>query len=1286
MSFDISRSTFRPRKNFLGVVMQQGRVQLDSDWNEWQSEFSRRIQAGTLDTMGRAVYPASTPNAFRITAGPGSNGGQTLTIGAGRYYVDGLLAENHGPEAQSAWDPALAELSGAPAYSTTTAATDYTQQPFLPGAVLPEGNGPFLAYLDVWQRDVTYLEDPDLIDKAVNIDTTGRLQTVWQVKLLDLSNLGTTPDCSTDIAGFDALEQPPAARLTNGLVPNAGSGPCCLAPNTSFTGQENQLYRVEIHQGGAPASAPAGGFTYPLPANTPTFKWSRDNASVETSVSAVSAVSTSAGTVSQLTVASLGRDTVLGFSVNNWIEITDDVYELYNQPGEFFQIAAPPSAARNITLNGAVSSHFPLTGGQTDPKLHTRIRRWDQSGKVYSTDSLGNTALWIDLNAPGSTGQIPVPPAGTMLVLENGITVSFDLSPEPTSANPTTFRSGDYWLFAARTSDGSVEQITSAPPLGIHHHYTRLSVVTFPSNASDCRIEWPLSSSGSDGCCCTVQLSPSDITGNATFQSIVDKYQNQPTPTVICLAAGTYALPQPLRLTSAHKKITIEACQAGSVVIEALKGNESNFADGLIVIDQSSAITFTGINFLVPVTTYSATTFAGQALTALDSSVSALVQRLSVCIGIRIVSASGITITHCAFGLGYTSDGKGAQFASLFAAGIFLNGQSSGLVIDDNEFIAKSIDRAASAIFTTGVLLASSVSFGIPNNIQVEKPRTAETLAAEAAKLKARATTQAAQAPAKAAAPAPSKATAPAPAKAQAPSEAQLAANAPTLNLGLAGQRPVEEPGLQNIGGQLQNIYTFGNAPQATLASQGGTVLGATLDSSTLNNNTFARLTAAALLLGEPGNLEANGNTSTNCRAGVWIVSPTLTQRLLTDPQNLAMLGATVALGYPLPQGDTSSPVTIQTAPASTFVYAGVNNYTDSEGNVWVPDTSTSSVTVSGGSLVHPAPPPTIGSTADQPLYQSDRQGNTFSYTFNSLPMGFYSLTLKFAEITYLNNAANTGVRIFNVNVNGVLVLSSFDVVADAGGCLLADDQVFPGIAPNAAGQIVVEFSGTTNGTDPNAIVSGASLSPLWTGSPLLGSGNESASVSFFDQLSQLAWQGYANLGFTQAQLRIQNNELHTLSAPGVLILGSDSTGNGNSASLMMTANRIDGEILADVGNGLGGDGSLLGGDAAQKDRAGEVAGPSFINYGLNMYFCLVVIVSVSRVVVSANLVTNGNFTDGFGPSLFLNDALTQKPIISVMSNTLAGRTSIVPARNITDSTLDALLRSWNFVNTIILD
>src|SRR6201987_1527605 len=91
MSFDNSRFPFNPWNDFSGVVMQQGRVQLDADWNEWLAELSRRMQAGTLDVLGRAVYPPTTPYAFKITASSGA-----LTIGPGRMYVDGLLVENHG--------------------------------------------------------------------------------------------------------------------------------------------------------------------------------------------------------------------------------------------------------------------------------------------------------------------------------------------------------------------------------------------------------------------------------------------------------------------------------------------------------------------------------------------------------------------------------------------------------------------------------------------------------------------------------------------------------------------------------------------------------------------------------------------------------------------------------------------------------------------------------------------------------------------------------------------------------------------------------------------------------------------------------------------------------------------------------------------------------------------------------------------------------------------------------------------------------------------------------------
>ena len=126
MAFDLSRTVFDPWKNYSGVVMEQGRVQLDSDWNEWLAELARRVQAETLDLFGHAAYPPTTPAAFQITADVGAQRGLDRT--AGRMYVDGLLAENHGDLANDQWDPALAELLGSTAAAARPAAPAKPEQ------------------------------------------------------------------------------------------------------------------------------------------------------------------------------------------------------------------------------------------------------------------------------------------------------------------------------------------------------------------------------------------------------------------------------------------------------------------------------------------------------------------------------------------------------------------------------------------------------------------------------------------------------------------------------------------------------------------------------------------------------------------------------------------------------------------------------------------------------------------------------------------------------------------------------------------------------------------------------------------------------------------------------------------------------------------------------------------------------------------------------------------------------------------------------------------------------
>jgi hypothetical protein len=529
MTFDNSRFTFNPTNDYFGVVMQQGRVQLDSDWNEWLAELRRRIQAGTLDTLGQAVYPSTTPYAFQITPSAGK-----LMIGPGRMYVDGLLVENHGDPGQAVWDPALAEMSNAPQPPPNPppappgpGSIDYTIQPHPPTFPLPT-SGVYLAYLDVWTRPVTYLEDSNLIDSAVGVDTTGRLETVWQVKL---SQAPSTATCGSVTPGQPAS----SGLLSTTTTPNTPSGPCCINDSTGYTGMENQFYRVEIHQPGTPATVPASlPFTYPLPTGA-TFKFSRDNGSVQTGVAAITPHNNSAGAAaSRLTVLSLGRDQTLGFRPGDWIEIVDDNVEFNGvpngAPGVLYQIDSVDPSGPSIQLTTTV----PPASFPSDPTTtHTRLIRWDQNGKIFQSDGTKLTNLWVDLGAAGSTGDIPVPPPGTMLVLENGVTVSFSQS----AATPG-FLCADFWTFAARTATGKVEELIAEPPRGIHHHYAALAIVNFTTGgANDCRNEWPPASSAECGCCCSVTVGGTQY---PTIQSAIQAVAAMPHGGEVCIPAGIY--------------------------------------------------------------------------------------------------------------------------------------------------------------------------------------------------------------------------------------------------------------------------------------------------------------------------------------------------------------------------------------------------------------------------------------------------------------------------------------------------------------------------------------------------------------------------------------------------------------------------------------------------------------------------------------------------------------------------------------------------------------------------
>lgn len=512
MGADYSRERFDPHRDYSGVLMQQGRVLVDADWNEQVSVVTRRLRAAAADlgsrgpqpgVAGTAVVPRTTPDGFAITVIGG-----VMRIGRGRIYVDGVLAENHGTGAPE-WDALLTETRGADS-------TPYLAQPYLPVPIALPASGAHVVYVDVWERELTSLERPDLVEVAVGVDSTARTQVAWQVRVLPDDATGV--DCSTSddlVPGWPELIAPSAGRLTTGTVPvDADEDPCSLPPSGGYRGLENQTYRVEIHDPGV--------------AGTATFKWSRDNGSVAHPVEEVSAT--------QIRPSSLGKDDVLRFRTGDWVEVLDDRRELARVPGDVRKVEVHDDQG-TMTLATALSADLVMTSAAARDR-HLRVRRWDQHGEVRRVDG----TLVVDLSTSG-TGLLQTQTDGTAIVLEHGLTVEL-------RAPGGEFHQGDYWTFVARTSDTSVELLDEAPPRGTHHHYARLGVLTFPDtpvDEGDCRVLWPPECGGDDCGDCSVCVTPeSHASGLLTIQDAVDLIHD--TGGTVCLAVGDYRLDAPVKL------------------------------------------------------------------------------------------------------------------------------------------------------------------------------------------------------------------------------------------------------------------------------------------------------------------------------------------------------------------------------------------------------------------------------------------------------------------------------------------------------------------------------------------------------------------------------------------------------------------------------------------------------------------------------------------------------------------------------------------------------------------
>ena len=614
MKGDFSRQTFRKGKRYSAVLAQQGRVQLDADVNELQAIQRHHAETTAADTIGLRGAP-KVGGGFQVGLTPDARG---LLLSPGRLYVDGILCEQTPTEYSASvqagdgrdvqlptlildgWRVAagqlleiLADDRAAQPVSVTSIANEGqrivrlnvsvaafgtsraprirrrvtidTQPDFFAPLPTNLANGRHLVYIEVWQRHLTALEDPEIRESALGgPDTTTRTKTVWQAKLLKVPNNAT---CSQLGSGFPP-EPALKGRMTPGTTPlGADEGPCVLPPTAGYHRLENQLYRVEVHRGG--------------PRSQATFKWSRENGSVVAPLESLS------GQVAR--IASNGHDGLASFDDDHWVEVLDDRLELNARRGRLARVRSITPARREIELE---STATPLPSfGAADQPWHPKIRRWDQAETIGTEDGI---------------------PMTTRVDLEGGISVEF---------SDGEYVAGDYWLIPARTGRGDIEWPRSESgaylaqlPQGIVRHYCPLALVDvtagafalLPGGASDCRPLFPALTAiaatdvSFDNTICSLdtartvqqaldllcQRSTGLCTATATpgpgweavFNRIPDGQDGQ-----ICLPVGVYPVTQPVIVRN-KGRLTITGIGPGSRL-------ESAASERVLVFEACQSVT-----------------------------------------------------------------------------------------------------------------------------------------------------------------------------------------------------------------------------------------------------------------------------------------------------------------------------------------------------------------------------------------------------------------------------------------------------------------------------------------------------------------------------------------------------------------------------------------------------------------------------------------------------------------------------------------------------------------------
>ena len=644
MGSDRVRVSYDEKQQYRSVVMQQGRVTLEADANEALQIVNEEIRHDALDFVG----PTGTPDdGYRITP---DGAGTDFQVQAGTMYVGGVRA--YLPK-------------GNPPITYK-----YTSQPdwLFPAPPDPAPPSTELVFLHLLEQEISAVEVPSLKDVALGgPDTAQRSRLLQHVHRLATQSKDCSGAWQEAIARWNAQGLdfhpnsmrvlPQAALKVSFSQDNTSPDLCKPVAQGGYLGADNQLIRVEICEVDQAGNAK--------------FLWGFDNASFLYQVTAVDNQHLQLGSrpVDQYHQP---RNQQAVQVLRSTAKLSNGAYVAYaadidNPPANKFSVVTTLAGAyipdsQQVALNDALSNDFVNLTDPTDPTQKTQLylRIWEERLDLVANTatSLGQTGVQVTFKA-GASGKYHV---------------------------------GDYWTFAVRPSTSTPvypERYLNdfQPADGPRQWVCPLAVIDWkatPRSAVDCRNQFDnlveLTKRTLTAGCCTVQVRPEDLKGNASLQSVVDQYKGKG-PVRICLMPGKYLLAETLRLGSEHSSFTIEACNGG-VVLQAAEGAGPKLLHGLLLVDRASDVTVKGLQFEMPWAPFEK---AGGKLAAIDAQTirkvgGPVVSRLQVSIGLRALECSGLTIDSCAF---HFTD---AKEANAIAIGVLASGACNGLKVSRNSF------------------------------------------------------------------------------------------------------------------------------------------------------------------------------------------------------------------------------------------------------------------------------------------------------------------------------------------------------------------------------------------------------------------------------------------------------------------------------------------------------------------------------------------------------------------------------------------------------------------------